>query len=117
MQPPPPGPSGGSLGQGRDAEKGRCSLLPDLPLAPHVRQVAKRCRKWWSDSQVGKRYSQAKRNMMREALARLDRQANEHEETSGTAMPNLKDFWSGSWQTSRGLGRLRKASTHSTSRT
>ena len=40
------------------------------------------------DSQVFKRYSQAKLNMMREALARLDRQANEHQETSGTGKPN-----------------------------
>jgi len=30
------------------------------------------------DSDVFKRYSQAKLNMMREALAKLDRQANEH---------------------------------------
>jgi len=41
-----------------------------------------------SDSQVFKRYSQAKLNMMREALARLDRKANEHEATFGTARPN-----------------------------
>ena len=40
------------------------------------------------DSKVFKRYSQAKLNMMREALARLDRQANEHHETFGTARPN-----------------------------
>jgi len=40
------------------------------------------------DSQVFKRYSQAKLNMMREALTRLDRQANEHQETFGTAGPN-----------------------------
>jgi len=32
------------------------------------------------DSAVFKRYSQAKLNMMREALARLDRRANEHDE-------------------------------------
>jgi hypothetical protein len=37
---------------------------------------------------VFKRYSQAKLNMMREALARLDRKANEHGETFGTANPN-----------------------------
>lgn len=36
------------------------------------------------DAGVFKRYSQAKLNMMREALARLDRQANEHEPISGT---------------------------------
>jgi integrase len=36
------------------------------------------------DAGVFKRYSQAKLNMMREALGRLDRQANEHA-TSGTA--------------------------------
>jgi len=40
------------------------------------------------DSAVFKRYSQAKLNMMREALARLDRKANEHERSSGTARPN-----------------------------
>jgi integrase len=36
------------------------------------------------DAGVFKRYSQAKLNMMREALARLDRKANEHEPISGT---------------------------------
>lgn len=36
------------------------------------------------DAGVFKRYSQAKLNMMREALARLDRKANEHEANSGT---------------------------------
>lgn len=41
-----------------------------------------------SDAQVFKRYSQAKLNMMREALGRLDRQANEHNDISGTARPN-----------------------------
>ncbi len=40
------------------------------------------------DSQVFKRYSQAKLTMMREALAKLDRQANEHELSFGTAKPN-----------------------------
>ena len=40
------------------------------------------------DSQVFKRYSHAKLNMMREALGKLDRRANEHEKTSGTVMPN-----------------------------
>jgi hypothetical protein len=40
------------------------------------------------DSGVFKRYSQAKLNMMREALTKLDRQANEHEGTSGTVKPN-----------------------------
>jgi integrase len=39
------------------------------------------------DSKVFKRFSQAKLNMMREALARLDRHANEHEIFS-TAKPN-----------------------------
>ncbi len=38
------------------------------------------------DSQVFKRYSQAKLNMMREALSKLDRQANEHGATSFTAL-------------------------------
>lgn len=40
------------------------------------------------DSQVFKRYSQAKLNMMREALTRLDRRANEHERTFSTASSN-----------------------------
>ena len=40
------------------------------------------------DSAVFKRYSHAKLNMMREALGRLDRHANEHEVISGTANPN-----------------------------
>ena len=38
------------------------------------------------DSQVFKRYSQAKLNMMREALSKLDRQANEHGATCFTAL-------------------------------
>jgi integrase len=40
------------------------------------------------DSGVFKRYSQAKLNMMREALARLDRRANEHDGSFGTAKLN-----------------------------
>lgn len=40
------------------------------------------------DSRVFKRYSQAKLMMMREALAKLDRQANEHAASSSTAGPN-----------------------------
>ena len=40
------------------------------------------------DSQVFKRYSQAKLNMMRESLSKLDRQANEHGATSLTALAN-----------------------------
>ena len=40
------------------------------------------------DAGVFKRYSQAKLNMMREALARLDRKANEHSETFGTVKLN-----------------------------
>ena len=40
------------------------------------------------DSQVFKRYSQAKLGMMREALDRLDRSANEHGKTFGTARSN-----------------------------
>jgi integrase len=39
------------------------------------------------DSQVFKRYSQAKLNMMREALTRIDRQANEHGKAFSTASP------------------------------
>jgi integrase len=41
-----------------------------------------------SDSRVFKRYSQAKLMMMREAMAKLDRQANEHAASSRTAAPN-----------------------------
>ena len=40
------------------------------------------------DATVFKRYSQAKLNMMREALSKLDRQANEHGTTSFTALAN-----------------------------
>ena len=40
------------------------------------------------DANVFKCYSQAKLNMMREALDRLDRQANEHERSFGTVRPN-----------------------------
>ena len=40
------------------------------------------------DADVFKRYSHAKLNMMREALGRLDRKANEHDDTFGTAKPN-----------------------------
>jgi len=40
------------------------------------------------DSEVFKPYSQAKLNMMREALARLDRQANQHQGISVTSRPN-----------------------------
>jgi integrase len=40
------------------------------------------------DSRVFKRYSQAKLMMMREALEKLDRKANEHGGTFSTAAPN-----------------------------
>jgi integrase len=40
------------------------------------------------DADVFKRYSQAKLNMMREALAKLDRHANEHQGSFVTARPN-----------------------------
>ena len=40
------------------------------------------------DSKVFKRYSHAKLGMMREALNQMDRNANEHERTFGTARPN-----------------------------
>jgi hypothetical protein len=40
------------------------------------------------DSAVFKRYSQAKLNMMREALNRMDRRANERGQILGTAVPN-----------------------------
>jgi hypothetical protein len=44
------------------------------------------------DAGVFKRYSQAKLNMMREALLRLDRKANEHDESFGTAKANSANF-------------------------
>ncbi len=44
------------------------------------------------DSAVFKRYSQAKLNMMREALGKLDRRANEHPLTFGTATPEPTTF-------------------------
>ncbi len=40
------------------------------------------------DADVFKRYSQAKLNMMREALAQLDRHANEHSASSITSKPS-----------------------------
>jgi integrase len=40
------------------------------------------------DADVFKRYSQAKLNMMREALSRLDRRANEHSASFVTSRPN-----------------------------
>ncbi|PYV14189.1 MAG: hypothetical protein DMG21_19000 [Acidobacteria bacterium] len=40
------------------------------------------------DAQVFKRYSQARLTMMREALGKMDRNANEHEAISGPAKPN-----------------------------
>jgi integrase len=40
------------------------------------------------DSRVFKRYSQAKLMMMREALVKLDRKANEHATSSRTVAPN-----------------------------
>lgn len=40
------------------------------------------------DAGVFKRYSQAKLNMMRESLTRLDRKANEHDRTFGTGEPS-----------------------------
>ena len=39
------------------------------------------------DADAFKRYSQAKLVMMREALAKLDRKANEHDRNSGTSRP------------------------------
>ena len=44
------------------------------------------------DSRVFKRYSQAKLMMMREALQKLDRKANEHAATSSAATPNCGTF-------------------------
>ena len=60
------------------------------------------------DAGVFKRYSQAKLNMMREALARLDRKANEHSETFGTAKPSQANFGTVLVQ-KRQLGRLWKS--------
>jgi hypothetical protein len=40
------------------------------------------------DAEDFKQYSQAKLNMMREALVRLDRRANEHGKTFGTSRLN-----------------------------
>jgi hypothetical protein len=40
------------------------------------------------DSAVFKRYSQAKLNMMREALNRMDRRASERGQVFGPAVPN-----------------------------
>ena len=42
------------------------------------------------DTQVFKRYSQAKLNMRQEALTKLDRQADERSGTFGTARPNQR---------------------------
>ena len=42
------------------------------------------------DSAVFKRYNQAKLNMMREALAQLDRRANEREGSLDTAKPKTR---------------------------
>ena len=82
---------------GRDAEKGRCSVFPHLSLAhtfatrlsaggvsDHFVTLMLR----QGDAQAFRPYSQAKLNMMREALARLDRQANEREGSSITPKPN-----------------------------
>jgi integrase len=44
------------------------------------------------DAAVFKRYSQAKLNMMREALTKLDRQANEHSKSFGTVSPKQPTF-------------------------
>ena len=41
-----------------------------------------------SAAAVFKRYSQAKLNMMREVLSKLDRQANEHAASSFTVLGN-----------------------------
>ena len=44
------------------------------------------------DAQVFKRYSQAKLAMMREALGKLDRNANEHSRNFGTARSSDPTF-------------------------
>ena len=49
------------------------------------------------DSQVFKRYSQAKLNMMREALTRIDRQANEHGRLLAQHAPTDRVFAQFSW--------------------
>ena len=57
----------------RHQRRGRGGSLRDADAAARRRRVFKR-------------YSQAKLNMMREALSKLDRQANEHGATSFTAL-------------------------------
>ena len=44
------------------------------------------------DAKIFKRYSQAKLNMMREALAKLDRLANERETNSGAVIAKAGEF-------------------------
>jgi len=84
-------------GVGCDAQAGRRAALSALPPAAHVRDAAERrgvadhfvtqlLRQ--GDATVFKRYSQAKLVMMREALAKLDRQANERTKSSGTSALN-----------------------------
>jgi integrase len=47
------------------------------------------------DAAVFKRYSQAKLNMMREAVEKLDRRADERASSSGTALANRLEFYYG----------------------
>src|SRR5580700_8971685 len=71
---------------GDDAEESRGSVLRPVRASAHVRNPAERGRRRRSygdqmlrqgDAEVFKLYSQAKLGMMREALTKLDRQANE----------------------------------------
>ena len=75
-----------SKGVGRYSEEGRRALFRALRVAAHLRYPAKRRRVAdhmvtqmlrQEDADAFKLYSQAKLGMMREALANLDRQANE----------------------------------------
>ena len=84
------------------SEAGWRFLFSALPFAAHVRNapldtrlsaggvadhfVSQMLRQ--GESSVFKRYSQAKFSMMREALERLDRRANEHGSNFGTGKPS-----------------------------
>ena len=82
---------------GRDTAACWRAAFPDIRVAPYVCDPAARrgvvdhfvtqmLRQ--GDSQVFKRYSRAKLNLMREALSKLDCRANEHRQISSTARPN-----------------------------
>jgi hypothetical protein len=63
------------------------------------------------DAEVFKRYSQAKLNMMREALDKLDRRANEHERSLATVFVTETAFGTDM----RGEGKLRPKELNGTS--